>query len=112
MKELLKIMKDGHHVALTVDGPKGPCYAAQPGASLLVQMTGAPIHFVGAECENTWVINSWDRLLVPKPFSRVHIKMDRYAPPPGQTGKDGRRAIQKFIQENLTQLTQDTHREL
>jgi lysophospholipid acyltransferase (LPLAT)-like uncharacterized protein len=109
LRELLKILEDGHHVAITVDGPRGPCYQAQPGASLLVQMTGAPIHLLGAECEDAWTINSWDRFIVPKPFSRVKIKMDRYAPPSEKSGKEGRRAIQEFIQEKLSGLTGDTH---
>ncbi len=112
LRELMKILEDGHHVAITVDGPRGPCYQAAPGASLLVQTTGAPIYFTGIECEDPWVINSWDRLLVPKPFSRMEIKMDRDAPPPGLTGKDGRRAIQEFIQEKLMLLTVDRHHKL
>ena len=112
LRELMKILEDGHHVAITVDGPRGPCYTAQPGASLLVQTTGAPIYFTGIECEDPWTINSWDRLLVPKPFTRMTIKMDRDAPPAGLSGKDGRRAIQEFIQEKLTRLTMDLHHEL
>lgn len=109
-RELLKILKEGHHVAITVDGPRGPCYRAQAGAALLLQRTGAPVCFIGCEVESCRTLRSWDRFIVPLPFSRVKIKLDRPPLPPLQGGREQRQAIQAFIQQKLSSLTEDTHR--
>lgn len=111
LRELLKVIANGDHVAITVDGPRGPCYAAQPGAAMLIQQTGAPVNFLGVECESCWQLNSWDKFIIPKPFSRIRIKMDRYAHSPRLTGKEERKAIQEVVQERLDRLTEDRHRQ-
>lgn len=110
-RELLKLLSAGDHIAITVDGPRGPCYRAQAGAALLVQMTGAPICCIGAESETCLELRSWDRFIVPKPFSRVKIKLDRFHVPRLEKGRQQREAIQALIQEKLTGLTEDSHRE-
>jgi hypothetical protein len=110
-RELLKLLNAGDHIAITVDGPRGPCYQAQAGAALLVQMTGAPICCLGAESESCLELKSWDRFIVPRPFSRVKIKLDRFHAPRREKGREHREAIQALIQEKLTSLTRDSHRE-
>lgn len=109
-RELVRIIESGQHVVISVDGPRGPCYEAQPGAAMLLQATGIRPCLLGAEVENCKELSSWDRFLVPMPGSRVKIKMDRSAPPSVKPGKEGRQAIQKWIQEKLMNLTADTHR--
>jgi lysophospholipid acyltransferase (LPLAT)-like uncharacterized protein len=110
-RELLKLLNAGDHIAITVDGPRGPCYRSQAGAALLVQMTGAPICCLGAESESCFELNSWDRFIIPRPFSRVKIKLDRFHAPNLEKGREQREAIQVLIQEKLTSLTRDSHRE-
>jgi lysophospholipid acyltransferase (LPLAT)-like uncharacterized protein len=109
-RELFRILASGDHVAITVDGPRGPRYHAQPGAALLVQRTGVPLYFLGAECESCWELNSWDRFLVPRPFSRVRVCMERFAHPPHSGGKEERKEIQALLEGHLRGLTADSHR--
>jgi lysophospholipid acyltransferase (LPLAT)-like uncharacterized protein len=111
-RELVKTMHEGNAVAITVDGPRGPCYEAQKGAALLMQSTGVPTYLIGLECESCWELPSWDRFILPKPFSRVRLKVDRIAPVDPDGGKEGRKAIQRVIQERLSALTEDSHRRL
>ena len=67
-----KELESGHAVAFTIDGPKGPMYVAKPGPVLLARMTALPIICFHVELENPWVLNkSWDRFMIPKPFSRA-----------------------------------------
>jgi lysophospholipid acyltransferase (LPLAT)-like uncharacterized protein len=110
-RALLKVLHRGNAVAITVDGPRGPCYEAQQGAALLLQTTGVPAILINVECESCWELPSWDRFIIPLPYSRVKIKMDRIAPISSEGGKDERKAIQRMIQERLSSLTGDTHRE-
>lgn len=55
------------------DGPRGPVYVAQRGSVVLAQMSGVPIVPVGFAAARTWRLRSWDRLIIPKPFSRVAV---------------------------------------
>lgn len=108
--EIVKVLKEGNHIAITVDGPRGPRYHVQPGAAMLMQQTGVPANLVVVECASSWELKSWDGFLLPKPFSRVEIKMDRYAHPDPVGGKEERTAIQQVLQERLDRLTEDRHR--
>lgn len=62
----------GTHVALTPDGPHGPRRRLKPGAVALASTTGLAIVPVGVACSAAWRAGSWDRLMVPKPFSTAH----------------------------------------
>lgn len=110
-RELLRILNGGEHVAITVDGPRGPCYRAQAGAALLVQATGAPVYFLGAECESCRELDSWDRFLIPAPWSRVRLTMDHLTLPTVLGGREQRREIQARIQNKLAGITLDLHRQ-
>jgi len=57
-----------------VDGPQGPPHIVKPGLIALAQQTGAAICPGYIAYENPWVFNSWDRFMIPKPFSRVLIR--------------------------------------
>src|ERR1043166_3620677 len=71
--ELTTWADDGYDLAITPDGPRGPCYVVQDGIMSLAQVTGLPIipvsYWLG------WKIraNSWDRFQIPLPFSRCEI---------------------------------------
>lgn len=69
--EMIRLMKNGLATAFTIDGPKGPRYVAKSGACLLAKKTGNPILPFLAEAEKFWEIKSWDRLQIPKPFTRA-----------------------------------------
>jgi lysophospholipid acyltransferase (LPLAT)-like uncharacterized protein len=58
-------------MAITPDGPRGPVGKMQPGAVFLAQKSGKPLVPVGISVERAWRTQSWDRFVVPKPFSRV-----------------------------------------
>lgn len=67
IREVLKQSIGGH----IVDGPKGPPRVIKPGLISLAQQSGAAICPGFVSYENAWIFNSWDRFMVPKPFSRV-----------------------------------------
>lgn len=71
--EMIELVRAGHRAALTVDGPKGPPRKTQAGVLKLARETGAWIlPFTGAS-SRPWFLKSWDRYLVPKPFSRCLV---------------------------------------
>jgi lysophospholipid acyltransferase (LPLAT)-like uncharacterized protein len=67
------ILKSGHTAIFTADGPRGPIYQTKMGPIKLAQMTGAPIGSFHLEPEHAWTMGSWDKFLVPKPFTRICV---------------------------------------
>ena len=66
-------LEQGHGVAFTIDGPRGPRYVAKPGPVVLAKKTGVPISCFYIALERAWILNSWDRMMIPRPFSRAAV---------------------------------------
>jgi len=71
--EMIRGMRRGLEMGFTVDGPKGPRYQAKPGVLMLAKKTGNPILPFTVAAERVWTINSWDRLQIPRPFTRARL---------------------------------------
>lgn len=91
----------GHPVAFTIDGPRGPRYVAKPGPVLLAKKTGVPIGCFYIAPEKAWVLNSWDRMLIPKPFSRTHIYMSSPIAVRSDATDETLNALHQEMQETL-----------
>jgi lysophospholipid acyltransferase (LPLAT)-like uncharacterized protein len=99
--EMIRLMKKGLATAFTIDGPKGPRYIAKSGACLLAKKTGNPILPFSVEADKFWTIKSWDKLQIPKPFSRARF----YYSEPIFVAKDANdEEIEKKRQELQTKL--------
>ena len=70
---LVREVEAGRDIAVTPDGPRGPAKSFAPGALVVAQRTGARIVPVTAVAKSAWHLRSWDRFMIPKPFSRVII---------------------------------------
>jgi lysophospholipid acyltransferase (LPLAT)-like uncharacterized protein len=70
-------VETGRTAIFTADGPRGPIYQTKMGPIKLAQLTGAPIGAFHLEPEHAWVIRSWDRFLIPKPFTRICVSWVR-----------------------------------
>lgn len=76
LKSLTKIVRNGQPAILTVDGPRGPRGHAHKGIGLLAKMTGAVVICAVPVANRRWIVQkSWDRLQIPKPFSRLTVAM-------------------------------------
>lgn len=71
---LVEVLRSGHDIGITPDGPRGPCYDFKPGALIVTRRTRTPLLLIGAEFESAWQLRSWDRFYLPKPFSRVRMR--------------------------------------
>lgn len=71
--ELIRHLRQGGTVGITPDGPSGPIYHIEPGAVYMSQKTGSPLFPVAFIPDQYWEFNSWDRFIIPKPFSRCIV---------------------------------------
>lgn len=74
---LQDVIDSGKPAIFTADGPRGPIYRTKMGPIRLAEATGAPIGAFHLEPERAWTMRSWDRFLVPKPFTRIAVSWAR-----------------------------------
>jgi lysophospholipid acyltransferase (LPLAT)-like uncharacterized protein len=72
--ELQRVIAQGRSAVFTIDGPRGPVYVAKRGAIALGRLTGVRVVPFYVAVEKHWTLRSWDRMIVPKPFSRAHAR--------------------------------------
>lgn len=70
LRSLSRLLADGDLVAVTPDGPRGPRREAAPGVAQLAALSGAPVLPCAAQTSRHWVLRSWDRMVIPRPFGR------------------------------------------
>jgi hypothetical protein len=69
-REMLRWVKAGNAIAITPDGPRGPAQTMEKGTPVLAQITGAPMLMVGLAAKPCLRLGTWDRTVIPLPFSR------------------------------------------
>jgi lysophospholipid acyltransferase (LPLAT)-like uncharacterized protein len=74
---LREVLAAGEPVVFTADGPKGPIYQTKIGPVKLAAMTGEAMGSFYLLPGRAWTMGSWDRFLVPLPFSRVVVSWAR-----------------------------------
>ena len=67
----IKSLKNGIDVAITPDGPKGPIYSVADGIVVIAQKTNSKILCFSSVPSNYWQLKSWDKFIIPKPFSKI-----------------------------------------
>lgn len=105
--ELTTWAERGYDLAITPDGPRGPCYTVQIGVVALAHLTGQPI--VPASYHLSWKIRlkSWDRFQIPLPFSCVTIHVGQPIEIPRDATDEELQTLRAQLEECLRGLTQD-----
>jgi hypothetical protein len=88
LREMVRQVRSGRHAALTVDGPKGPARIVQPGVVQLARLTGAWILPITSSASRPHFFKSWDRYLLPYPFSKAVVAYGDPFPIPDDAPED------------------------
>jgi lysophospholipid acyltransferase (LPLAT)-like uncharacterized protein len=94
-------IEQGATVAFTIDGPRGPRFVAKPGPVVLARATGAPMVAFHIAMENAWILNTWDRVMIPKPFSRALLRVSREMAVPADADDSQRQHFHEELQGAL-----------
>ncbi len=73
-RAMVRALRDGTSMGITLDGPKGPRMRVKDGAILLARMTGKPILPVAFSANRGMNLTTWDSFLLAWPFSRAVFK--------------------------------------
>ena len=72
-RSLIKVLRRNQRIIIIADGSRGPRCVAQPGSVQLAGITGAPIFPMTFGTKNKVVLNSWDKFVIPLPFTRCTL---------------------------------------
>ncbi len=100
-----KLKHHVHPAGIIPDGPQGPRYVVQPGAVTLARKTGYPILPVTFSARRRWVAPSWDRFVVPRPFSECLLLFGRPIHVPADLDLAGREDRRKALEKELNRIT-------
>jgi lysophospholipid acyltransferase (LPLAT)-like uncharacterized protein len=64
---------DECHIVVIPDGPRGPRRHVELGLIYLAAKTGLPIVLLGIGHDRPWRLKTWDRFVIPRPFSRAIV---------------------------------------
>ena len=97
----------GYDLAITPDGPRGPCYVVQEGVMSLAQLTGLPI--LPFSYHLNWKIRpkSWDRFQIPLPFSRCEMIVEKPIRIPREASDSEREALRQRLEQVLKEISRD-----
>ena len=105
--ELVSWGERGYDIAITPDGPRGPCYKVQEGVIALAQLTGQPIVVVSYHL--TWKIRlkSWDRFQIPLPFTKCLMHLTPPIHVPRELSEEERARLRAEVEARLKSVTVD-----
>jgi lysophospholipid acyltransferase (LPLAT)-like uncharacterized protein len=101
---LRRALQQGRAVAFTLDGPRGPRHKVKPGPVALARSSGVPLTMFHIAVESAWVLNTWDRLIIPKPFSRVLMRFGKLIPVPADASDQDLERYQQQLQDSLDRV--------
>jgi len=97
-------LKEHPFAVHALDGPTGPRGVVKAGLIRMAQLSGASIVPVYISCSRFWQLRSWDRFIIPKPFSTVRVRFDDPISIPDDLGAESfeavRQRVEAFIREN------------
>jgi lysophospholipid acyltransferase (LPLAT)-like uncharacterized protein len=112
LKKLVREVRSGRDVAFTPDGPRGPRCRIHGGVIQAASMSGVPIFPVSFTSWPVKRLRSWDRFMIPVPFSRVLISYDDPIHVPRNLDRDEREAYRLKLERVLRDLSAKAWREV
>lgn len=101
---LRRALDEGWTVAFTLDGPRGPRQKVKPGPVALGRASGLALTTFHAAVDKAWMLNSWDRLMIPQPFSRVLVRVGKLIRVPADASEEDLERYTAELQATLDRV--------
>lgn len=95
------ISKDLLSPVITPDGPRGPRFVFKPGALFISQLCGKPVVPIAYAAATAKVLRTWDKFVLPVPFSRVVVAVGEPVLVPRDLSAPGMQRLQQEMQDRL-----------
>jgi len=107
LRELVSRAAAGCDLAITPDGPRGPCYRVQEGVISAAQLSGLVIVPVSYHLNWKYRLKSWDRFQIPLPFARCAITTGTPLRVPREATEAERENYRQQLETALRAITRD-----
>ena len=104
LRQLVRAVAAGRTVLVIPDGPRGPARECKPGVVALAELAAVPVLPLALSVDRGWRLGSWDRMLVPKPFARVRLKVGEERQL-GRLDEESRERARRALEAELDRLT-------
>lgn len=91
---------------LSVDGPTGPRFVVKPGAANLASALSYPIIPMSFSAKKVLIMKSWDRLMIPKPFTELTLIYGKPIHVKRNVSKADIDRVTRKLQDELCRITQ------
>ena len=106
LDQLIEASRQGQGVILTADGPRGPAQILKPGTVKAAQVLGAPVYPATYHAEKVTRLGSWDRFVIPHPFSRAVFIVGRPVRVPPDADEATFEAKRREMEDELNRITE------
>ncbi len=104
----IKCLKEKNRLGVVIpDGPQGPRFKAQPGVITLAKKTGYPIVPITYSAKKIKVFSSWDRFILPYPFTKCRVVYGDPLYVPKEAGRDEENVCRLRLEKELRRITFD-----
>jgi len=110
LRELSTLAADGEIIVITPDGPRGPFLRVKGGAVRVAQAAGIPMVPFGVAQRRASYLKTWDRFVVPWPFSRGVLLLGAPITVPDERSLSAIEGARRAVEESLIALTQEADR--
>ncbi len=105
LRGLKSQLERGTPVVFTIDGPRGPKFVAKPGPVLLSRASALPMAAFYVALSDAWVLNTWDALMIPKPFSKALVRFSAKMKVPAEAADAAMEEFHRQLQASLERVT-------
>jgi lysophospholipid acyltransferase (LPLAT)-like uncharacterized protein len=110
LRGLLRAHRDGHDITMAPDGPRGPRCKVKPGIVHVAKAMSGELFPVGAAGSRVWRLRNWDRMIIPKPFSRLLVIVGNPVAVPRGAGAEDVADACLAVQVALNELSDEAER--
>ncbi|MCK4389146.1 MAG: lysophospholipid acyltransferase family protein [Desulfobacterales bacterium] len=111
LARLIKTLKEETCPGVVVpDGPRGPRFKVQPGVITLAKKTGYAIVPVSYSANRLKIFASWDRFILPYPFTEGRVIYGTPISVPGDIDPDEEDAYRIRLEAELNHITKTVDR--
>jgi lysophospholipid acyltransferase (LPLAT)-like uncharacterized protein len=106
LRQAIEAARAGTAIATVGDGPRGPRYELKPGPIMLAKATGMPIVPCTWACTRAMQLHrSWDQMMIPLPFSSIHVRYGEPVHVPPDAGNAEISDLRRDLEQRLMRLT-------
>ncbi|HDZ5029176.1 TPA: lysophospholipid acyltransferase family protein [Campylobacter jejuni] len=101
LRAAFKVLEQNDDIVITPDGPRGPYHSISDGSIILAQKKRLKIRILNYEANRFWEFKSWDKMILPKPFSKITYSLSE---PLDILSLDKEKA-KKFLMEQFNKIS-------